>query len=261
MLRAIGKRAPWDPDFDHEAPPCRPGLRLAPPDFVGVGVQKAGTTWWHSLIEQHPQVYRHPGYHKERHFFDRFWQEPFGADDVAAYQRWFPRPPGRLSGEWTPDYCCYEWIPPLLRKSAPDAKVLFLLRDPVERYRSGLSHYAGLGQPLTSLLASDAFRRGLYVDQLASYEALFGRERLLILQFETCRDSPLTELRRTFTFLGIDDGFAPTLTDETTNRSGKQIDLPPDRRASLVELYAGDVVAAAARYPEIDLDRWPNFAS
>src|SRR6266516_2935809 len=130
VLRAFGRRAPWDPGFDFHAPDCPPGLKTGPPSFVGVGVQKAGTTWWFSLIERHPGVYAHPGFHKERHFFSQFWARDFSDADVAEYHRWFPRPPGMLTGEWTPDYASAHWVAPMLHAAAPEAKLLLMLRDP-----------------------------------------------------------------------------------------------------------------------------------
>ncbi|MBA3795881.1 MAG: hypothetical protein H0X20_01485, partial [Chloroflexi bacterium] len=55
-----------------EPAPPPPGFVIGPPDFVGVGAQKAGTTWWFRLIEAHPGVYQSPDQRPELHFFDRF---------------------------------------------------------------------------------------------------------------------------------------------------------------------------------------------
>ena len=54
------------------------------------------------------------------------------------------------------------WVPPLLAKAAPDAKILTILRDPVDRYISGLAFNLSRGAPVHPLVASDAFARGLY---------------------------------------------------------------------------------------------------
>ena len=51
VLRATGRLAPWDVGFDYHAPPTPAGLHATPPDFVGVGVQKTGTTWWHGALQ------------------------------------------------------------------------------------------------------------------------------------------------------------------------------------------------------------------
>jgi hypothetical protein len=258
-LSLAGKRSPWDPRFNPTAPDAGPELPVAPPDFVGVGVQKAGTTWWFSMIETHPRVYSHPRFHKERHYFDRFYQVPFTDEDVAGYHGWFPRPPGYVTGEWTPDYCCHDWIPSLLFRAAPEAKVLFMVRDPVERYRSGLSHHLGRGTKPTPTLASDAFQRGLYFEQIRRVERLFGADRVLVLQFEACIAEPLTHMRTTSDFLGLEP-FTPQITRTDQGHSSKRYDLPPGRRDELSALYKADVEALASRYPQLDLDLWPNFA-
>src|ERR1700722_14580356 len=53
------------------APPqAPPGWTTGPPDFVGVGFQRCGTTRWYNLVAAHPQIAR-PVAMKELHFFDR----------------------------------------------------------------------------------------------------------------------------------------------------------------------------------------------
>jgi hypothetical protein len=257
-LGLIGKRAPWDPRFDRRPPEAGPGMVVGPPDFVGVGVQKAGTTWWFSMIDSHPDVFTYRGLHKERRFFNWFY-EGFTADDISAYHRWFPRPPGSITGEWTPDYCHHYWIPPLLARSAPDTKILFMVRDPVDRYRSGLSHHLGVGTKLTPGLVSDAFHRGFYFQQFSRIERFFGAERVLLLQFEACVAAPFTHLQTTFEFLGLEP-FTPMMTRTDQAHSTKRYSMPPGMREQLIELYAPDVMALAARHPDLDLELWPNFA-
>jgi hypothetical protein len=263
VLRALGKRAPWDPGFDHRAPQVGADLAIGPPDFVGIGAQKAGTSWWYSLMLSHPGIYGHETFHKERHFFDRFHSRAFTADDVTGYHEWFPRPVGRQTGEWTPDYLNYHWVAPLLRRAAPDAKLLVLLRDPVDRYRSGLAHYGNRGEAQTPMIAADAFARGLYAEQLSHFEAVFGDDRILVLQYEACVASPGRQLDRTMRFLGLPDGHRPpdieTRVNATrSNGPGARAAVP---RGWLADLYAEDVRRLTARYPHLDLDLWPNFAA
>jgi len=50
LLHARGDYAPWEAGFDFTPPDLGPGEAVGPPDFVGVGVQKAGTSWWYELI-------------------------------------------------------------------------------------------------------------------------------------------------------------------------------------------------------------------
>ena len=119
------------------------GWTVGPPHYVGVGAQKAGTSWWNRLIQSHPDVVNAGGQPKELHFFDRSWEVPFDDAAVEAYRRHFPVPEGSVAGEWTPGYLIDFWTPELIRRAAPDARILVLLRDPIERFRSGLTHQIG----------------------------------------------------------------------------------------------------------------------
>jgi hypothetical protein len=154
LLHARGDYGPWEEGFDFIPPGLAPGEVAGPPDFVGVGVQKGGTSWWFELILEHPGVYQRSGIPKERHYLSRFCIEPFGPSEVDAYRGWFPRAEGTITGEWTPDYFHYPWVPPLLAAAAPDTKILLLVRDPVERFRSGLTFRLRMGAPHTSARAS-----------------------------------------------------------------------------------------------------------
>ncbi len=71
LLHGFGRFAPWEAGFDFTPPDLEPGEETGPPDFVGIGVQKAGTTWWYRLLTAHPGVSSRPGIHKERHFLSR----------------------------------------------------------------------------------------------------------------------------------------------------------------------------------------------
>src|SRR5215216_938264 len=121
-------------------PECPPSWTTAPPDFIGIGAQRSGTTWWFAgALQSHPLVAIAPGRRKELHFFDRYWAEEVESDFAARYARFFPRPEGTISGEWTPGYMCDPWTVPLLAEAAPEARYLIMLRDPVERYRSAIA--------------------------------------------------------------------------------------------------------------------------
>src|SRR5688500_10973409 len=93
-------------------PPCPPGWAVGPPDFVGVGVQRAGTSWWWNLVTQHPQVHV-PGAgtteFKERQFFSGAYAPRVRERQIERYPLHFPRPPGTITGEWTPRYMYDPW--------------------------------------------------------------------------------------------------------------------------------------------------------
>jgi hypothetical protein len=260
ILHAFGKYAPWEDEFDPTPPSARSTEVTGPPDFVGIGVQKAGTTWWYEAICAHPEVYSRSDIHKERHFFGRYVAHAFGPEDCALYHAWFPRPSGNLTGEWTPDYMHDPWVPPLLARAAPQTRLLVLLRDPVERFRSGLAHQTREGGRLTLKAYQDAVARGFYHDELRRWTAHFPREQILVLQYERCVVDPAAQLARTYRFLGLDPVVAKGVHNRvnvTENRFG----LGQDAHRRLVDLYTPDVRALAMWAAELDLGLWPNFAS
>lgn len=259
-LRSGKGRAP-EPGKDQVAPPVPSGWTVAPPDFVGVGTARSGTTWWDSLIHAHPDIARAEGVPKEVHFFDRFWRGECTEADVTAYHAYFARPADALAGEWTPGYMLDAWTPPLLRRAAPDAKLLVLLRDPVERFRSGrtLAENRLTVGASPRAAANAGFQRGIYADQLLRLWASFAREQVLVLQFERCVREPVAELRRTFAFLGLDPEPAGAIdVAAVVNESrGPKVDLSLEQRTTLVARYAPENRRVADLLgDDLDLDLW-----
>ncbi len=260
----LGPFAPWEAGFVptlRTPPALGPGEAAGPPDFVGIGVQKAGTTWWYTLIVAHPDVSQPATVHKERHFFAPYAARAFGPADVLGYHRWFPRPADKLAGEWTPDYIHQPWVPPLLQRAAPEARVLVVLRDPIERLVSGLAHSRLVPGSHLGAVMTEAVDRGFYAAALHRWGQWFDARRVLVLQYERCVDAPAEELARTYRFLGLDDRFRPAdlrLIASPTRQA--KVTLDDDARRRLVDLYAADVAELVRLVPDLDLSLWPNFA-
>jgi Sulfotransferase domain len=234
-----------------------------PPDFVGVGTQRSGTTWWFETLLGHPQIRAPKGKRKEQHFFDRFCAEELTPQDIAGYHARFPRKPGQIAGEWTPRYMHDFWTPKLIARAAPDAKLLIMFRDPIERFRSGVPHRLSRtpGSRLEAVTA-DAIERGKYATQLERVLAYHDADKILILQYEKCVADPATQYRRTLTFLGVDpeyahEGFG---TQRGTTQAAKKKPLWDDLMAALHAVMEPEVTRLAALTPEIDVALWPNFA-
>lgn len=260
LVRALSPQR-WPRTRPRQPPVCPPGWRVGPPDFVGVGVQRSGTTWWLTQVRAHPHVAQCGDGPKEVHFFDRFFGSDFSDEHVGEYQQFFPRPPEGISGEWTPCYMYFRWIPALLARAAPGGKVLVMLRDPVERYRSGLTYHLNRNAPAHALVAADALHRGFYQDQLSRLLQHIPRERLLVLQSEQCIRNPHQELRRTYEFLGLDADFVPPgLTRVVHPTRGDKVPMTEGVRGQLAELYQDDTTRLLASFPELDPALWPNMA-
>jgi hypothetical protein len=248
-------------------PACPEGWETAPPDFVGVGAQRCGTTWWYEQIVLHPRVTFEDGIHrKEAHYFDRLsGVDLLSPEQVEYYARYFPRPPsGQIAGEWTPRYLLYPWVPRQLAQAAPGTRVLVLLRDPVDRYASGLRWQSRLldGRPGAGNLTLEKIvrqqrRRGFYAAQVERLLEAFPRDQVLILQYERCRDRFEEELARTYEFLGLDSAFRPGQ-EGTRPEPSAGNGLPDAERDELARDYAADVKRLIEIAPEIDASLWPH---
>ena len=238
-------------------------LTTGPPDFIGVGTQRSGTTWWQRLLRDHPAVRLPLNKKKEQHFFDKFGRRPMKEADIARYHALFPRAPGELSGEWTPRYMRDVWGPRVLSQAAPDSKLLVMFRDPVERYRSGVLH-SSAREPgrVTTLLSTDAVDRGRYASQLKRLYDYFDREQVLVLQYEQCVQDPMLHYRRTLEFIGAPDAdHVPadlTRTRGTATKSRKE-PIWDDLRDAIVHALEDDVEELRALVPDLDVALWKNF--
>lgn len=256
-----------------DPPVCPPGWQVGPPDFVILGTQKSGTTWWFRIIEAHPRVVQPAEQRPELHVFDRRWDTWPTAADNAAYQRYFPRPAGSLAGEKTPDYIDSPWALPMLAAAAPATRVILLFRDPIERYLSGRAHaeraWDGSAIPTAQRTLADrrrvvaeAIEKGRYATQLAAARAVFTPERVLALQYERCVTDPRTQIARTYAFLGLEPH---ELTDAEITRprnksKGEKLSISPEHVAFLRDLYRPEVERLRTLMPDLDLSLWRSFA-
>jgi hypothetical protein len=243
-------------------PECPPGYLTGPPDFVGVGAQRSGTSWWFEQIVSHPQAQRVPDGRKEVHFFDDYWKRSFGSEEVAKYHAQFPRRPGSLVGEWTPRYMHDLWVPPLLAQSAPDARFLVLLRDPVARFISGIARDLEVARGLIPSIIDDAVTRGRYHYELTRFLSYVPRERVLVMQFEECVARPVDMYKRTLDFIGFDDvAFVPPALEQPVIVGGLKKRAVADHLIDrIIEELGSDVANLACDF-EIDLSLWRYFAS
>jgi hypothetical protein len=234
-----------------------------PPDFIGVGTQRSGTTWWFETLLGHPQIRPPRGRRKEQHFFDRFCAEEMTAEHVAEYHSRFPRRPEQIAGEWTPRYMHDFWTPRLIARAAPDARLLIMFRDPVERFRSGVPHRLSRSPDgRVEAVTADAIERGRYATQLARVLAFHDHSKLLILQYEKCVADPAGQLRRTLRFLGVDDSYRHDSFQQQrgTTQAARKQPLPAGLVEGLQATLEPEVARLATMTPEIDVSLWRNFA-
>jgi hypothetical protein len=252
------------------------------PDFVIIGAAKAGTTSLFRYLSAHPRV--SPPGRKELHYFDSD-AEPAGR---LRYRAWFPLLDVRhrtLTFESTPGLLWLPQSPTRVRDTVPRAKLIALLRQPVERafsqYRmvvegghEDLSFEEAIGREEERLAAAPvpssprgvrhlASRywsykaRGRYVEQLERWFAVFPREQFLILRSEDLFEDPGTTYRRVLEFLGLDPSFVPTF---EIHRQGRPASFDP----ALAEKLRAQLAAANHGLRElagIDPETWTTVTS
>ena len=159
------------------------------------------------------------------------------------------------------------WSLRLLARAAPDTKLLVMLRDPVERFRSGLAKHLrkleGRDAPLDLDAAAEALFRGMYAEQLRRVFELFPRERVLVIQYERCARDPVGEMGATLEFLGLEPFAEPPDRLLGLRRRAAHPKPPLDEalREDLIAHLRADVARLAQLCPELDLSLWPNFAA
>ncbi len=245
------------------------------PEFLGVGVQKGGTTTLQSLLEQHPGTFLPAA--KELHYFslhyalgEDWYREQFAQAD--AQQR---------CGEITPYYLFHPLAPARIQALLPQARLIVLLRDPVERALSQYFHSRRLGlEPLElePALAAEAQRlagaeavlaaadgrhrshqehsylaRSRYEQQLPRLETLFPAEQLLVLRSEDLFAQPERVWEQVLTFLELEALPLPPLAQPANSGQGEAAKLPERLRQALREQLEPTFGWVESRYGII----WP----
>ena len=231
------------------------------PDFLVIGAPKSGTTALHVALAGHPELFMSPV--KEPKFFLTDGPPPRrggGPGDVQTYREHIWRrddyealfaaaPPGTLRGESTPFYLYDHRAQQQIRAQIPGARMIAVLRDPVERAHSNWTHLWSAGlDPVGDFPAACAAedRRiaagwapfwhythlGRYGEQLERLFRLFPREQVLILRYRDLVGSPALALDAICAFLGVRPGIISQVPREnvTAHPEGS----PGHRAVSLV---------------------------
>lgn len=185
-------------------------------DFVVAGTQKSATTWLYECLNEHPQVWV-PRI-KELHFFcpEGVCPKSRRAQGLDWYREQFQYEDRyEVRGELSVDYMYFPGIAEELASLNPELKVIFILRDPVDRAYS--AYWMGRRNmvdypPFADFLRpdSDVVARGFYHQQIERYRALFPDRQILILIYEDIARDPQAFIARVFRFLEVDEGIVPS---------------------------------------------------
>jgi Sulfotransferase family len=243
---------------------------MATPDFFIVGVPKAGTTALHAALARHPELFMSAV--KEPKFFLTDGPPPAqgGPGDAKTYREHVWRradyealfaaaPDWALRGESTPFYLYNREAQRRIRAQIPDARLIVVLRDPVERAHSNWTHLWSAGlDPINDVVQACAAEQkriaagwaefwhytslGMYGEQLQDLYSLFPREQVLIFRYRALVEDPAAALDRICAFLGVQEGL---LTEMPRENVTAHPDPTLRHRAVARTLRAGHAVTAA----------------
>jgi len=227
------------------------------PTFILVGAMKCGTTSLHQYLGAHPEICvsdpKEPNFFLDRNQKGLDWYRRCFDEDAREY--------GEASTNYT-KYPSFQGVPERMHDLLPDLKLLYLVRDPVERALSHYAHNCAAGREAQSV--DDAFRpveeshylqTSRYHAQISCYLDHYPRERLLVVESERLRADRRAVLRKIFEFLGVSaEVDESAFEDEYHTTSGK---LRPGVSSFLQETAVGRTLTSLGRtlVPETVLER------
>ncbi len=253
------------------------GWRVTGPAFIGVGAPKCGTSWWYKLLVDHPQVVINRckfTRSKELQYFPHFQSRPLSETQIDLYRQFFAAPPGAICGELSTQYLGYPACLEHLGQAQPNAKILVMVRNPIDRMLSHLNHtlthrarwFPRFDRNRFQLIKQwplycEVALHSLYAVGLRRLFRYFDHSQVLVLQYERCRQNPAVELARTYRFLGLNDHYLPSGLEHEVNVLPYLIPYyTPEERAHLAAYFSDDIRQTVELCPEIDLTLWADFA-
>jgi hypothetical protein len=176
-------------------------------DFLIIGAQKCGTTTLSEYLSKHPEVAFSKI--KEPHFFVN---DNVSNTHLTNYHSFFNKKKNQIAGEGSTHYSMYPYYLNCHKNIFsynPKMKLIYIVRDPVERIVSlykFLTSRRELSKPINQAIVENFnfLSPGLYYSQLKLYLDLFGRESILLLNFDDLVNSPNLVLQKMAYFLKID---------------------------------------------------------
>ena len=247
------------------------------PNFLIIGAARAGTTTVYNHLKDHPDVFLPAQKRPEPHFF---LKDSEYARGIAYYeQRFFSAWCNEKAvGEASTSYLFGQDVPRRIRDSLLDAKLICILRNPVERafssywhtvksgletlsFEEAIAHEAErkdelVGTPMGEIAPFAYVERGLYHLQLSRWFAEFPRSQMKIVIFDDFLDDPSGTLREITSFIEVSSDGLPKRPVEIENKSvPAEVRMAPAVRERLIELFSEDLINLG-RLLDRDFSAW-----
>jgi len=200
--------------------------RTTLPNVIVIGAPKCGTTSLHRYLGEHPEIFMSK--EKELSFFVEEFNWSKGIDWYKAHfdSRY------SVNGESTTLYSHYpkfKGIPARMSQWIPDAKLIYILRDPIQRM---ISHYMQIfkgdieNRSFVDTMTGpdrnqDILDTSKYFMQLEQYFPFYIKSRILIITLEELIAHKIDTLKKVFRFLNVDDTFTSPKFSSIHNSSSK----------------------------------------
>jgi Sulfotransferase domain len=238
------------------------------PDFLIIGAQKGGTTSLADYLNAHRDVV--PSQYKEVHFFDNDYGK--GVDWYRSHFQVQVRHRIRkmllgirfVAGDATPYYLLHPLAASKCHALLPEARIIVMLRDPVDRAYSHYHHQVRHGHEFLSFeeaLEAESSRlegqlerfaadplyrsfdhqhfsylaRGVYLPQIESWRTFYSPQQILVLSSEQFFAQPSVEYHRVLKFLGLQ---AQELREYPAQHVGSYQPMSAATRIRLIEYFA-----------------------
>ncbi len=202
------------------------------PDFLIIGAGKSGTTSLYNYLIKHPNI--HAAKDKEINYFFRRWTTYYRPNFPSIFSKFYAIKIKKchfVTGESTPFYLIHPLVPKLVKNKIPRAKIIIVLRNPIERAYSQYNHqFREKNEKLSFEKAIESekiktmedwkklnewgeenrsherysyLEGGLYYKQIKGWFDQFPLKQFLIIDAETFFINPSMILNQVFEFLGV----------------------------------------------------------
>lgn len=212
------------------------------PDFLIIGVPKAGTTYLYDILNQHSKIQM--SRRKEIHFFDKNYHR-----GKRYYQSFFPKSDlGMLTGEASVNYFYSDKAKTRIERDLPNVKLILLLRNPADRAYSHfqMNRKDMVEKSFDQHIASNSLEfkkynyleKGLYAKYLTIWNSFLKSDNLLIINSEDLFHKEDLIINRVLSFLELPSDIKLLSRNKNSRVYEK---MKPDTRSELMDYYKEDM--------------------